>query len=54
MQEVNVGFWRDEAGQGLIEYALIIVIIVIAAILALMFFRNQLTNQFSNIANNLT
>jgi len=49
-----VPFWRDDEGQGLVEYALIIVVIAIAVIVAMVFFKNQLQNQFSNIGNNLT
>jgi len=47
-------FWKDESGQGLVEYALIIAVIAIAIIIAMIFLRDQLTNQFSNIGNNLT
>ena len=46
--------WRDEQGQGLVEYALIIVVIAVAVIVAMIFLRGQLENQFSNIGNNLT
>ena len=53
-KEVSVAFWRDEAGQGLVEYALIIAVIAIAVIVAMIFFRGQLMNEFSNIGNNLT
>jgi pilus assembly protein Flp/PilA len=49
-----VAFWRDDQGQGLVEYALIIVVIAIAVIVAMIFLRGQLQNQFSNIGNNLT
>ena len=49
-----VSFWRDDEGQGLVEYALIIVVIAIAVIVAMIFLRGQLQNQFSNIGNNLT
>ena len=42
-------FLRDEDGQGLVEYALII-----AVILAMIFLRGQIENIFSNIGNNLT
>jgi pilus assembly protein Flp/PilA len=45
---------RNEEGQGLVEYALIIAVIAIAVIAAMVFFRVQLTNYFSNIGNNLT
>lgn len=47
-------FARDEAGQGLVEYALIIAVIAIAVIIAMVFFRGQLQNLFSNIGNNIT
>jgi len=49
-----VSFLRDHEGQGLVEYALIIAVIAIAVIVAMLFFRDQLTNLFSNIGNNLT
>jgi pilus assembly protein Flp/PilA len=54
-KEVHViAFFRDEEGQGLVEYALIIAVIAIAVIVAMIFLRGQLQNIFSNIGNNLT
>ncbi|MBI2773938.1 MAG: Flp family type IVb pilin [Chloroflexi bacterium] len=47
-------FIRDDEGQGLVEYALIIAVIAIAVIVAMIFLRGQLQNIFSNIGNNLT
>jgi pilus assembly protein Flp/PilA len=47
-------FIRDEEGQGLVEYALIIAVIAIAVIVAMVFLRGQIQNIFSNIGNNLT
>jgi pilus assembly protein Flp/PilA len=47
-------FIRDEDGQGLVEYALIIAVIAIAVIVAMVFLREQIQNIFSNIGNNLT
>lgn len=47
-------FLRDEEGQGLVEYALIISVIAIMVIVAMVFMRGQLENIFSNIGNNLT
>jgi pilus assembly protein Flp/PilA len=54
--EVNCmsGFFANDEGQGLVEYALIIAIIAIAVIVAMVFLRDQITNVFSNIGNNLT
>lgn len=49
-----MAFWRDDAGQGLVEYALIVSIIAIAVILAMVFMRSQLQTLFSNIGNSLT
>jgi pilus assembly protein Flp/PilA len=47
-------FRTGEEGQGLVEYALIIAVIAIAVIVALVFLRDQISNVFSNIGNNLT
>ena len=47
-------FLREDEGQGLVEYALIIAVIAIAVIVAMIFLRGQITNIFSNIGNNLT
>lgn len=47
-------FFREEEGQGLVEYALIIAVIAIAVIVAMVFLRGQIENIFSNIGNNLT
>ena len=50
-----MGKWlRDDEGQGLVEYALIIAVIAIAVIVAMVFLREQIQNIFSNIGNNLT
>jgi pilus assembly protein Flp/PilA len=49
-----VEFLKSDEGQGLVEYALIIAVIAIAVIISMIFFRDQLTNYFSNIGNNLT
>ncbi len=47
-------FLREDDGQGLVEYALIIAVIAIAVIVAMVFLRGQIQNIFSNIGNNLT
>jgi len=47
-------FLRDDAGQGLVEYALIIAVIAIAVIVAMVFLKGQISNIFSNVGNDLT
>jgi pilus assembly protein Flp/PilA len=47
-------FFKEDQGQGLVEYALIIAVIAIAVIVAMVFLRGQIQNIFSNIGNNLT
>lgn len=49
-----LAFFREDDGQGLVEYALIIAVIAIAVIVAMIFLRDQLQSIFSNIGNNLT
>ena len=49
-----MSFLREDDGQGLVEYALIIAVIAIAVIVAMIFLRGQIQNIFSNIGNNLT
>lgn len=44
---------EDESGQGLVEYALILVLIAIVVIAALTFLGKQVSTVFSNIANSL-
>ena len=47
-------FWQDEAGQGMAEYALVIVVIALALIFMLILMKDQISNWFSNVGNNLT
>jgi len=47
-------FWRDEQGQGMVEYALVIVVVAIAIIFMLIIMKDQISNFFSNVGNSLT
>ena len=49
-----VDFGQTNQDRALVEYALIIAVIAITIIIAMIFLRDQLSNQFSNIGNNLT
>ena len=44
---------RDEDGQGLAEYALILALIAIVAVLALVFLGSQISGILSTIAENI-
>jgi pilus assembly protein Flp/PilA len=44
---------RDEEGQGLAEYALILALIAVVAILALIFLGEQIVSILSYVANNI-
>ena len=44
---------RGRAGQGLVEYALIIAFIAILVIVALIFLRGQISTLFSRVGNSL-
>ena len=43
--------WRDESGQGLVEYALIIALVAIAVIVALTALGGRINNVFNTIGN---
>jgi pilus assembly protein Flp/PilA len=43
----------DEDGQGLAEYALILALIAIVAILALIFLGTQISSQLSDVGNSI-
>lgn len=50
MISILSGFLRDEAGQGITEYGLIIALVTIAAISALNFFGISLINNFYTLS----
>ena len=46
--------WKDEAGQGMTEYALIIALVAIGIITLLLTFRGQIKSIFTNATTALT
>jgi pilus assembly protein Flp/PilA len=46
-------FWREDAGQGLVEYALIIALVAVGLIAILLVLRNSIGNVFNNAATQL-
>lgn len=51
---VGKRLWRDERGQDLTEYALLVVLLALAVVLALKGFALPLSNAFGAGATNLT
>ena len=44
-------FWKDDSGQGLVEYVLIIALIAIGLIAIMIFFRNAIGTVFGRTGN---
>ena len=53
MQSLWRNLWRDESGQGLVEYALIIALVAVGLIAILLVLRNSIGNVFNNAATQL-
>ena len=53
MKAVLSKFMKDESGQGLVEYALIIALVAIGLIAILVVFRNAIGNVFKRSAGEL-
>lgn len=45
--------WKEESGQGLVEYGLLIVLIIVVAVAALSLFGDQLETLFGGIGNRI-
>jgi pilus assembly protein Flp/PilA len=54
MKELFTSFWKDESGQGLTEYALIIALVAIGLIIVLVAFRNEIGAVFNRIRTTLS
>lgn len=53
MMDLLMRLWKDEEGQGMTEYILIVVLIAIAAIAAFIYFRDILKAKTINAADSL-
>jgi Flp pilus assembly pilin Flp len=54
MQNLLLRLWHDEAGQDLTEYALLMVLIALASIVAMKGLAQAISNVYSNAATNLS
>jgi pilus assembly protein Flp/PilA len=54
MKQLLQRLWRDEAGQDLTEYALLVVLIALAAVASMKALATAISNVYSNAASNLT
>ena len=53
MKELLKRLWQDEEGQDLTEYALLLVLISLVAVAAMGILGSEVSNAFSNAAQNL-
>jgi pilus assembly protein Flp/PilA len=54
MKQLLQRLWRDETGQDLTEYALLVVLIALAAVASMKALATAISNVYSNAASNLT
>ncbi len=54
MKNLFVWFWKEEEGQDLVEYALLLALLALAAIATLGTLANTIKNVFTHAASNLT
>ncbi len=54
MKELAIRLWREEEGQDLTEYALLLVLLSLAAVVFLTPLANAINQVFPNAASNLT
>ena len=54
MKNLVLRLWHDEAGQDLTEYALLMVLIALASIVAMKNLAGAISNVYSNAATNLS
>jgi Flp pilus assembly pilin Flp len=53
MRQLLVGLWQDEDGQDLTEYALLLVLLTLAAVGSLSTLATAINGVFLNVASNL-
>jgi pilus assembly protein Flp/PilA len=53
MHSLWEGFWSDDTGQGLVEYALIIALVAVGLIAILLILRNSIGDVFNNASEAL-
>jgi pilus assembly protein Flp/PilA len=54
MKELMRRLWLEESGQDLTEYALLVVLIALAAVASMKLLAGAISNTFSSAATNLT
>lgn len=54
MQRILKHLWREESGQDLVEYALLIVLVALGAVVAMKSLASAISNAFSSAAANMT
>ena len=52
--ETSMNLWKNEEGQGMVEYGLIIALVAVVVIVGLTLLGGKANNLFGNISNKLT
>jgi Flp pilus assembly pilin Flp len=53
MKEVVLGFWKDESGQDMAEYALLLALIALVLVVTIAAFRDAIQAKFQQAATEL-
>jgi pilus assembly protein Flp/PilA len=54
MKALIYRLWKEEAGQDLVEYALLVVLVALGAVVAMRTLASAISDAFSNAASNMT
>jgi pilus assembly protein Flp/PilA len=53
MRALVKSFWKDESGQAVVEYGLVIALVAVAIIGTIVAFRDKITTLFNNMGNSI-
>ena len=54
MKNLAMRLWKEEEGQDLVEYALLVALVALAAISGMSFLANKINEEFTSLGTSLT